>query len=115
MFTYRYRILDKYDKPITSFAILTDKFKSFKPNVYKYEFMGNKLHYKFNIYKVLDADEKELKRSDNPFAVAVRVVQTALKKDKLSENQLFDLKLELVKELLKKNFKKKKSGVYFNF
>jgi predicted transposase/invertase (TIGR01784 family) len=108
MFTYRYRILDKYDKPITSLAILADKYKSYKPNVYRYEFMGNELYYKFNIYKVLDAIEKELKQSDNPFAVVVRVVQTALKKDKLSENQLFDLKLELVKELFRKNFTKEK-------
>jgi hypothetical protein len=108
MFTYRYRILDKYDKPITSLAILTDKYKSYKPNVYRYEFMGNELYYKFKVYKVLDANEKELKQSDNPFAVVVRVVQTALKKDKLSENQLFDLKLELVRELLRKNFTKEK-------
>ncbi len=108
MFTYRYRILDKYDKPITSLAILADKYKSYKPNVYRYELMRNELYYKFNIYKVLDANEKELKQSDNPFAVVVRVVQTALKKDKLSDNQLFDLKLELVKELLKKNFTKEK-------
>ena len=108
MFTYHYRILDKYDKPITSLAILTDSNKSFKPHVYSYNFMGNKLYYEFNIYKVLDADEKELKQSNNPFAVVVRVVQTALKKDKLPENQLFDLKLELVRELLKKNFTKEK-------
>jgi predicted transposase/invertase (TIGR01784 family) len=108
MFTYRYRILDKYDKPVTSLAILTDKYKSYKPNVYRYEFMGNELYYKFNIYKVLDANEKELKQSDNPFAVVVRVVQTALKKGKLADEKLFELKLELVRELLKKNFTKEK-------
>jgi hypothetical protein len=108
MYTYHYRILDKYDKPITSLAILTDKHKSYKPNVYAYEFMGNQLFYKFNVYKVLDADEEELKKSDNPFAVVVRVVQTALKKGQLAEIQLFDLKIDLVKELLKKKFTKEK-------
>jgi hypothetical protein len=108
MFTYHYRILDKYDKPITSLAILTDKHKSYKPNVYTYSFMGNKLSYEFNIYKVLDADEEELKRSNNPFAVVVRVVQTALKKERLKEEELFNLKIELVRELLKKNFTKEK-------
>jgi hypothetical protein len=108
MYTYHYRILDKYDKPITSLAILTDKHKSYKPNVYAYEFMGNELFYKFNVYKILDADEEELKKSDNPFAVVVRVVQTALKKGQLAEIQLFDLKIDLVKELLKKKFTKEK-------
>jgi hypothetical protein len=70
--------------------------------------MENKLYYEFNIYKVLDVNEKELKQSNNPFAVVVRVVQTALKKGKLPENQSFELKIELVRELLKKNFTKGK-------
>ena len=39
MFTYYYRILDKYDKEITALAILTDKNKSFHPMVYKKEFL----------------------------------------------------------------------------
>jgi hypothetical protein len=115
MYTYHYRILDKYDKPITSLAILTDKHKSYKPNVYAYEFMGNELFYKFNVYKVLDADEKELVKSNNPFAVVVRVVQTALKKEQLAENKLFDLKIELVKELLKKDFTKEKIRCLLQF
>jgi hypothetical protein len=57
MFTYHYRILDKYDKPITSLAILTDNNKSFKPYVYAYGFIGNKLYYEFKIYKFLDANK----------------------------------------------------------
>ena len=73
-------------------------------HVFYIKFMGNELFYKFNVYKVLDADEKELEKSNNPFAVVVRVVQTALKKEQLAEIQLFDLKIELVKELLKKKF-----------
>ena len=31
MFTYFYRILDKYGKRVTSFAIFTDAYKNFKP------------------------------------------------------------------------------------
>ena len=115
MFTYRYRILDKYDKPITSLAILTDNRKSYKPNVYVYNFMGNELYYKFNVYKILDANEKELKQSNNPFAVVVRVVQTALKKGKLPDEKLFELKIELVRELLKKNFTKEKIRTLLRF
>jgi hypothetical protein len=115
MYTYHSRIFDKYDKPITSLAILTDTNKTFKPNVYEYEFMGNSLRYQFNVYKVLDANENDLKQSENPFAVVVRVVQTALKKDKLSENQLFELKMELVRELLKKNFPKEKIRCLLQF
>ena len=108
MYTYHSRIFDKHDKPITSLAILTDTYKSFKPNVYEYEFMGNSLRYQFNVYKVLEANAEELKQSNNPFAVIIRVVQTALKKGSLSEKKLLGLKIELVKELLKKNFPREK-------
>ena len=108
MYTYHYRILDKYHKPITALAILTDKNKSFKPSVYEYKFMGTSVRYEFNVYKVLEADSEQLQLSSNPFAVVVRVVQTALKKGIISDEKLFDLKIELVRELLKKNFPKAK-------
>jgi hypothetical protein len=108
MYTYHYRILDKYNKPITALAILTDKYKSFKPSVYEYEFMGTSMRYAFNVYKVLGANTKELRLNDNPFAVVVLVVQTALKKGMISDEKLFDLKIELVRELLKKSFPKAK-------
>jgi hypothetical protein len=108
MYTYHYRILDKYNKPITALAILTDKYKSFKPSVYEYKFMGTSMRYEFNVYKVLEANTRELRSSNNPFAVVIRVVQTALKKGLISDEKLFDLKIELVKELLKKNFPKTK-------
>jgi Putative transposase, YhgA-like len=108
MYTYHYRIFDKYDKPISALAILTDKHKKFCPDGLGYDFMGTSFQFKYNVYKVLTANLEELKASDNPFAVVVRVVQTALKKETISEEKLFELKVELVRELLKKNFTKKK-------
>ena len=108
MYAYHYRIYDKYDKPISALAILTDSNKKFSPNSLGYDFMGTSFQFKYNIYKVLTANLEELKASDNPFAIVVRVVETALKKGTISEEKLFDLKVELVKELLKKNFPKKK-------
>lgn len=108
MYTYHYRILDKYNQPITALAILTDKHKSFKPSVYEYKFMGTSVRYEFNMYKILEANTKELQLSNNPFAVVILVVQTALKKGSISDEKLFDLKSKLVKELLKKDFSKSK-------
>lgn len=40
MFTYFYRILDKYRKPVTAIAILTDTNKNFHPTAYHYNFLG---------------------------------------------------------------------------
>ena len=108
MYTYHYRIWDKHDKPISALAILTDDNKKFCPDGLKYDFMGTSFQFKYNVYKVLSANLKELKASNNPFAIVVRVVQTALKKGTIPEEKLFELKVELVKELLKKNFAKEK-------
>ena len=62
MFTYYYRILDKYEKPIMALAILTDKNKSFRPSSYESKFMETSVHYQFKTYKVLDADIQELEK-----------------------------------------------------
>jgi predicted Rdx family selenoprotein len=115
MFKYYYRILDKYDRDITSLAILTDKSKSFHPRMYKKEFIGSSVDFRFNVYKVLDADEKELEKSENPFASVILVVLTALKKGKISENSLFDLKKQLLKKLHAKDFSREKITALLRF
>ncbi|NBB23338.1 hypothetical protein GVN20_28565 [Runella sp. CRIBMP] len=108
MFTYYHRIKDKYNKPITAFAILTDKNKSFRPTAFVQEFLGTKINYEFNSYKVLDADTELLQQSNNPFAIAILTVQTALLKGTFDEEKLFDLKTDLAKHLLSKAISKEK-------
>ena len=108
MFTYYHRIKDKYKKPITAFAILTDKNKAFRPTAFVQEFLGTKIKYDFNSYKVLDADAELLRQSNNPFAIAILTVQTALLKGTFDEEKLLDLKTELAKHLLSKAISKEK-------
>ena len=115
MFTYYYRILDKYDKEITALAILTDKNKSFRPTQYESQFMGTKICYQYNFFKVLDADIQEFEKSRNPFTSVIEVVQTALKKGRIADKTLLNLKIELVRKLLKKNFQKDKIRILLNF
>src|SRR3978361_1790391 len=52
MFTYFYRILDKYEKPITAIAIFTDTNKNFHPKAYEYDHLGTSNIYRFNTYKI---------------------------------------------------------------
>jgi hypothetical protein len=115
MFTYYYRILDKYDREITSLAVLTDKRNSFRPSMYKKDFLGASITYKFNVYKVLDAKIEDLEKSINPFASVIEVVLTALKKGKISENSLYDLKMNLLRKLYDKNFSREKITALFRF
>jgi len=108
MFTYFYRILDKYGKPVTAIAIFTDDNKNFHPTFFEYEYLGTKTTFQFNTYKVLEQNETALLRHENPFSVVVLTVLLALKKKKLDDEKLYDLKYLLAKNLLKKNISKKK-------
>jgi len=68
MFQYYYRILDQYDKPITAFAIFADTNKSFHPKHYERIFLGTRVYYAYNTYKITDQNDGELDASNNPFA-----------------------------------------------
>lgn len=110
MFTYFYRILDKYQKPVTALAIYTDTNPAYCPKEYKYSFMGTEAAYRFNTYKILQQNEEALDQSDNPFAIAVLTVLLALKSGKLDDGNLLSLKLDLVKNYCKRTTPKKKAG-----
>ena len=115
MFNYYSRILDKYDKPITAFAIFTEKNAAFKPCEYYREFMGTSVLYRYNSFKILDQDERMLRESDNPFAIVVLTALIALQRKRLPENELLVLKVGLAKNLLNKGFSKKKIARLMNF
>lgn len=115
MFTYFARIFDKYHRPITAFALLTDESHSFRPTEYSQELLGTSLIYRFNTYKVLDQSAEELARSDNPFAAVALVVHAALQKRRLDEEALLTLKLDIAKALLAKPFTKVKVRQLMNF
>ena len=66
MFQYYYRILDKYDKPITAIAIFVDPNYNFHPTGYKRSFLGTEVNYTFNTCKIADLDDAVLEASDNP-------------------------------------------------
>ena len=108
MFTYFYRILDKYGKPVTAIAIFTDANRKFHPAVYNYKYLGSKLVYEFNTYKIIEQDETALMENENPFSIVVLTVLLALKKKKLDDDSLFDLKYSLAKNLLRRKISKKK-------
>jgi predicted transposase YdaD len=115
MFTYYYRIKDKYQQELTAWAIFTDPNPNYHPVEYKSEFLGTSIVYKFNTYKILDQDEKELKSSENPFAVIVLTALLELKKNKLDSKDLIELKLDLAKNLFEKGFSKEKIRNIMNF
>lgn len=115
MFRYYSRILDKYERRIAAFAIFTDDNAYFHPCKFELEYLGTKLTYTYNTYKIIDQTDAELADNANPFAMVALTVKTALKAKQKEENQLYDLKLDLVRRLLNKNISKAKIRSLMNF
>lgn len=115
MFQYYYRILDQYEKPVTAFAIFADNSKKFHPQFYEREYLGTKVHYSYNTYKIIDQDDTDLEASNNPFAMVVLSAKLVLSSKKLEDQQLFDLAYGLAKRLLNKQMPKDKIRRVMNF
>jgi hypothetical protein len=117
MFTYYMRILEKYGKPVSAYAIFTGS--SVKPRSCEYvtEFLGTRLTYRYNVYQIALQNEQELHASNNPFAKIALVAYTADRRGKALTNDAtqMQVKLNLLREFLKMQMPKRKSGQYSIF
>lgn len=79
MFTYHYRLLERFGEPVVSMAILTDTRKSFRPTHYHQELMGCVIRFDFICVKLLDLQDRldDMLASDNIFALLVAAQLTA--------------------------------------
>jgi hypothetical protein len=71
MYVYRYRIDDKFNRPIVSLAILADDELNWRPDEYRESLAGCELRFRFPIVKLLDFASREewLEEQANPFAI----------------------------------------------
>ena len=67
------------------------------------------------IYKVLEQDEASLLQSTNPFAWVVLATLTALKKGKMEDSGIWQIKYNLVRLLYERNYPKEKIITLFTF
>lgn len=97
MFQYFYRIYDRYDKEIYALALFTDKLsKKTTPNKFQYEFFGTKLEYHYHTYNVLEQDEEELLKCNNPFSYVILAAQKAAKVKNSDDETKYELKKHLL-------------------
>lgn len=73
MFTYNFRIFDRFDQPAISLAILCDTNREWRPNNYSYNYPQTRLDFEFGSVKLLDYQDRweELENNNNPFATVV--------------------------------------------
>jgi len=71
MFTYNYRLYDRYDRPIASLAILADLDPGWKPAGFDLDQLGCTHRFRFPVVKLLELAERleHLERDPNPFAL----------------------------------------------
>ncbi|MBN3960000.1 cytosolic protein [Nostoc sp. NMS8] len=107
MFTYNYRIYDRYKRSVASLAILGDEQVNWRPNRFGYELFGTKVEFQFPIVKLLDYQQRqsELEASRNPLATVVMAHLAALQtlSDRLQRKQQ---KLSLVRRLYQQGFER---------
>ncbi|QLE46031.1 cytosolic protein (plasmid) [Nostoc sp. C052] len=107
MFTYNYRIYDRYKRSVASLAILGDEQVNWRPNRFGYELFGTKVEFQFPIVKLLDYQQRqsELEASRNPLATVVMAHLAAVQtlSDRLQRKQQ---KLSLVRRLYQQGFER---------
>ena len=105
MYVYNYRIYDKYQKPVTSLAILADENAAWKPRRFSTDQWGCKIDFQFPIVKLreLGEDLDTLLKNLNPFAMitAAHLLTQISKHDVQSR---YDGKWKLTRMLYEKNY-----------
>lgn len=120
MFTYYYRILDKYQKRISACAILTEPVLRTRSGTYEEKFLGTSIRYQFNVYKIAAQDEEKLRTSENLFAQVVlaakaKFIGRDVKNAKERDEMLLSFKTRLLRELAARSVPKRKIHVLVNF
>ncbi len=117
MFTYFYRILDKYGMPTTALAIFTDDNMQFHPKSYEINHFGTRNVYEFNTYKLLEKQPEDFHDIDNPIAVVLETAWYGIKKNrkKITDEGLISLKFDLIRRLMKKGYDRDLIEVLLNF
>ena len=105
MYTYNYRLRDRFNRPVASFAILSDDKAHWRPKQFSDSLWGCSIDFKFRIAKLLDYEQQSehLLNSGNPFAIVVLSYLKTLEttKDQLSRKQW---KLTLIKLLYQRGY-----------
>lgn len=101
LFEYYYRLMDKYNLPIVTLAVLADDNPSWRPCVYQVNVWGDEvMSFRFRCVKLLDyADQKaDLEQTTNPFGLII-LAQLAAMETKQKPDARFNIKFSLTRQL----------------
>ncbi len=116
MYTYNYRIYDKYQKFVVSLAILGDENPNWRPSQYNRQLFGCGISFRFPVVKLLDYEQRlsELEQNRNPFATVV-MAHLQAKATASNRTERKQRKLILVKRLYELGFERDSIIILFRF
>lgn len=114
MFTYFYRIFDKYGELPLSLAVLADTNARWRPTKYKRKLVDNLINFKFSSVKLLSYEPQleALQKSNNAFAL-LTAAHLLTKRTKHNPTARKEGKLTLVRLLYKNCWEKEKIIDFF--
>lgn len=116
MFTYHYRIYDRYKRSVASLAVLGDERSNWRPNQFGYQLFGCEIRFQFPVVKLLDYQQQwsTLETSRNLFAT---VVMAHLKAIETRDNrtQRKEWKLALTRRLYEQGYEREDVINLFQF
>lgn len=109
MFTYNYRLFDRYARPIASLAVLADNDANWKPDSYGFEVLGCSHRLNFPVAKLLEyeAQLEQLEIHSNPFAI-VTAAHLHTRRTKHDPEARYQAKRTLVRLLYKQGWDKQR-------
>ncbi|HEY9851420.1 MAG TPA: hypothetical protein V6D28_18260 [Leptolyngbyaceae cyanobacterium] len=116
MFTYHYRIYDRYKRSVASLALLGDERRNWRPNRFGYQLFGCEIGFTFPVVKLLDYQQQwtVLEESRNPFAIVVMAHLKALE-TRDNRNQRKEWKLTLTRRLYEQGYEREDIINLFQF
>lgn len=105
MYVYNYRLFDRYNRHIASFAILTDDNPDWRPSRFAYDLLGCQTALDFPAIKLLDYEQQwaELEASPNPFAV-VSMAHLQTRRTRKQAQERYAAKLRLARLLYERQY-----------
>ncbi|XGA81005.1 hypothetical protein OR573_04955 [Halomonas sp. CH40] len=114
MYTYQYRLRDRYSIDVVSLAILADTRESFRPTTFHYMRWGCELTFTFPTAKLIDWETHwaELNASENVFAlVVIAQIQAKRVRDGATRK---DVKIALIRLLYERGYSREQIVQLFN-
>ena len=115
MFQTFYRLQDRYQKPIVSLIIYTNKNKSQHHQSYHYQRYGMELIYKFHTFSLVDHTPEMLQNRNGIFAIILEAAWYDLLDKSITDEERLAQKIAIARKILKLEYSKKKLQYLLDF